>query len=93
MVDRFCEISVWLHGNFQEGRLVEVEMFGITKIYSGRLDRGWWEQINDAIELDDFKGIKCEEAYLVDVHMEYEDNEPSFTFSNIRIDSAIELPA
>lgn len=90
----FCEIHIWLHSHFQTNELLEIQLFGVTKIYSGRLDKGWFEFIEQALEDEhkDFEHLEKEAAYLIDVHLGFDLSEPYFTFDNARLDSPIELP-
>lgn len=83
----FCEIEVWLHSHFETKDFLQIELFGITKIYSGRLDDGYFDLIQRDLgeNQDDFKNLPLETAYKADVMLDYEDNEPYFTFYNIKI--------
>lgn len=85
--EAFCEIDIWLHSHYETKKLLEIELFGITKIYNGRIDAGWFEKIirdlNDNQHL--FEALSLENSCLVDVMLEYEADEPYFTFGNIRL--------
>lgn len=85
-ISAFCEIEVWLHCHFQTRKLIDIQMFGITKIYNLRLEKGWYEKMEEDLKdsLKEFEGEETESAYTVDVYLEREEDSTYFDFKNIQ---------
>lgn len=85
------ELSIWLHSHFETHKLIEVELFGVTKVYGGFADKGMFKEIeqelSEAMEAGFFDGYEVEKPYLIDAIVDYDEfSNREFDFTNCRID-------
>jgi hypothetical protein len=85
------ELSIWLHSHFETHKLIEVELFGVTKVHNGFAYKSMFKAIEqelfEAMEAGFFNDFEVEKPYLIDSSVYYDDNDnPCFEFTNCRID-------
>jgi len=68
------EIEIFLHGHFETGEPCEIDVFGITNVYEGRVPFENMKDIEESMadNIGKFKGMKTEECYKVEGELKFE---------------------
>lgn len=86
-------VCIFLHSHYKTKKLLSIDICYIDKIYQGRFYQEFFELIEKEFKetLNEFKHLKTENAYVVDVEINNNDDvdepEEYVKFDNVRLDN------